>query len=79
VDAAYLPGKALKSKPVSMMNKPRKVGDTIRVNMHAGKIVEATIKAIINSTEGVKYQVDFGNDQTALVHEWQVVNNSRRH
>ena len=41
--------------------------------MHAGKIVDATIKAIIDSTEGVKYQVDFGFDQTVLIHEWQIV------
>lgn len=50
-----------------------KVGDKIRVNMHSGKIVDATIKAIINSIEEVKYQVDFGNEQSARVHEWQVV------
>jgi hypothetical protein len=36
-----------------MPDKPRKVGDKIRVNMHAGKIVDATIKAIIESTHGV--------------------------
>jgi hypothetical protein len=60
-------------------NKPnpapeqRKVGDKIKVNMHAGKIVDATIKAIIDSTDGVKYQVDFVLDQTVLIHEWQLV------
>ncbi len=53
--------------------QPRKVGDKIKVNMHAGKLVDATVKAIIDSTDGVKYQVDFGFDQTALVHEWQIV------
>jgi hypothetical protein len=26
-----------------------------------------------DSTDGVKYQVDFGFDQTALVQEWQIV------
>ena len=41
--------------------------------MHAGKIVDAVIKAIIDTSEGVKYQVDFGFDQTALIHEWQIV------
>jgi hypothetical protein len=35
------------------------VGDKIRVNMHAGKIVDATIKAVIDATDGAKYQVDF--------------------
>ena len=53
-------------------NQPE-VGDKIKVNMHAGKIVDATIKAVIDSTDGVKYQVDFGHDQTALVHQWQIV------
>jgi len=56
-----------------MPDKQPKVGDKIKVNMHAGKIVDATIKAIIESTDGVKYQVDFGFDQTALIHEWQIV------
>jgi hypothetical protein len=51
----------------------RQVGDKIKVNMHAGKLVDATINAIINSTKGANYQVDFGKDQTALVHEWQIV------
>ena len=35
--------------------------------------MDATVKAIIDSTDGVMYQVDFGFDQTALIHEWQIV------
>jgi hypothetical protein len=51
-----------------------KVGDKIRVNMHSGKIVDAVIKAVHDGpTNGAKYQVDFGNDQTALISEWQIV------
>jgi hypothetical protein len=49
------------------------VGDKIRVNMNAGKIVDATIKAVIPQTDGIQLQIDFGFNQTALVHEWQVV------
>jgi hypothetical protein len=49
------------------------VGDKIRVNMHAGKIVDAAIKALISTTNGVQYQVDFGFDQTALIHQWQIL------
>ena len=56
-----------------MSEKRPKVSDKIKVNMHAGKIVDATIKAIIDSPDGVKYQVDFGHDQTALIQEWQIV------
>ncbi len=41
--------------------------------MHAGKIVDAMTKAIINSTDGVKYQVDFGHNQMALIELWQVI------
>ena len=35
-----------------------KVGDKIRVNLHHGKIEDAVVRAVINSTEGVKLQVD---------------------
>ena len=50
----------------------------IRVNMHSGKIVDAVIKAIIDGpTNGAKYQVDFGKDQTALISEWQIVKDRR--
>jgi Mechanosensitive ion channel, beta-domain len=49
------------------------VGDRIRVNLHTGRIVEATIKAVINRTGGPRFQVDFGKDETALIYLWQVV------
>jgi hypothetical protein len=41
--------------------------------MHGGKIVDAVIKAIIEKTDGLHYQIDFGNEQTALISERQVV------
>jgi hypothetical protein len=50
-----------------------KVGDKIRVSMHGGRIVDAVIKAVLDTTDGLKYQVDFGKDQTATVSERQVV------
>jgi hypothetical protein len=34
------------------------VGDKIRVSMHGGKIVDAVIKAILDNTDGLKYQVE---------------------
>jgi hypothetical protein len=49
------------------------VGEKVRVNLHAGKIVDATIRAIIPQTDGLRLQVDFGFEQTALIHVWQVV------
>jgi hypothetical protein len=50
-----------------------KVDDHIRVSMHGGKIVDAVIKAILDTTDGLKYQIDFGKDQTATISERQVV------
>jgi hypothetical protein len=43
------------------------VGDRIKVNLHTGRIVEATIKAVINRTDGSRLQADFGKDETALI------------
>jgi hypothetical protein len=44
------------------------------VKLSGGRIVEATIKAIIDTTDGVRLQVSFG-DETALIYDWQVVEN----
>jgi molybdopterin-binding protein len=38
-----------------------------------GRIEEATITAIVESTSGKTLQVDFGKDMTALIDTWQVV------
>jgi hypothetical protein len=56
-----------------MPTKPHKVDDHIRVSMHGSKIVDAVIKAVLDATDGLKYQVDFGKDQTATVLERQIV------
>ena len=53
------------------------VGDRVKVNLHTGRIVDATVKAIIERTDGKRLQVDFGKDETALVHLWQVVERIR--
>jgi hypothetical protein len=49
-----------------------KVGDRVTVNLHTGRLVDATVKAVISQTDGVRLQVDYGKDETALVHLWQV-------
>ena len=49
-----------------------KVGDKIRVNLHHGKIEDAVVKAVIEHTDGLKLQIDFGHEQTALIDLWQV-------
>jgi hypothetical protein len=59
---------------VGMPSKQPKVGDHIRVSMHGGRIIDAVIKAVHDEyTDGVRYQVDFGKDQTALIRERQIV------
>ena len=49
-----------------------KVGDRVTVSLSAGRVVEGVVKAIINRTDGVRLQVDYGKDETALVYLWQV-------
>jgi small nuclear ribonucleoprotein (snRNP)-like protein len=59
------------------MNRPKyKVGDRVLVKLSGGRIVEATIKAIIETTNGVRLQVSFG-DATARFYEWQIVIEAR--
>ena len=49
-----------------------KVGDHVQVKLSGGRIVQATIKAILEKTDGVRLQVSFG-EGTALIYLWQVV------
>ena len=49
-----------------------KVGDHIQISLN-NRILEATIRAVIEETSGVRLKVAFGHEQTALIHEWQVV------
>ena len=48
------------------------VGDHLLVKQLGGRIVEATIKAVVETTEGVRLQVSFG-EETALIYPWQIV------
>ena len=49
------------------------VGDRVKVMLPLGHIVAATVRAVIEHTDGIKLQVDYGKDQTALVRSSQVV------
>jgi hypothetical protein len=40
-------------------------------------MVDATVKAVIDHTDGKRLRLDFGKDKTALVHLWQVVERVR--
>ena len=71
IDSGAMPAK--KKASHSEQEASYAVGDRLKVNLHTGRIVEATIKAIIERTDGKRLQVDFGKDETALVHLWQVV------
>jgi hypothetical protein len=56
-----------------MPAKSHKVGDKVRVSMHGGRIVDAVIKAAMEHKDGLRFQVAFGHDQTALIGDWQIV------
>jgi hypothetical protein len=49
-----------------------KVGDHLLVKLSGGRIVQATIKAVVETTEGIRLQVSFGSE-TALIYPWQMV------
>jgi hypothetical protein len=62
-----------KKKPQTPASVTQAVGDSIKANLHNGKVDDATIRAIIDG--GEKLQVDFGKHETALVQKWQIVEN----
>jgi hypothetical protein len=49
-----------------------KAGDLVQAELSGGRIVEATVMAVINKTDGTRLQVSFGHE-TALIYLWQVV------
>jgi hypothetical protein len=53
-----------------------KIGDHVLVKLSGGRFVEAEIKAIVDTTEGMRLQVSFG-DATARIYLWQVVEEGR--
>jgi hypothetical protein len=53
-----------------------KVGDHVLVKLSGGRIVEATVKAVVETTVGVRLQVSFG-EETARIYEWKIVEEVR--
>ena len=49
-----------------------KVGGLVQAELSGGRVVEATVMAVINKTDGTRLQVSFGHE-TALIYLWQVV------
>jgi uncharacterized protein Veg len=58
--------------PPIMTERRYKVGDRITVKLSGGRSEEAVVKAVVEKTDGVRYQVSFQNE-TALIYSWQVV------
>jgi hypothetical protein len=49
-----------------------KVGDRVTVSLSGGRIVDATVTAVVKRAKGTRLQVSYGKDETALVYLWQV-------
>ena len=53
-----------------------KVGQHLTVKLSGGRLVDAEIKAVVETTEGKRLQVSFG-EETARIYVWQVVEKLR--
>lgn len=53
--------------------KDYKPGQHIIVKLSNGRIEEARINHVVQHRDGIKLQVDFGHDETALIELCQVV------
>lgn len=49
-----------------------KVGERVSITLHTGRIVDGTVRAIVERNDGIRLQVDYGKDETALVELWRV-------
>ena len=52
------------------------VGDRVKIQLTGGRLVDAEIRAIIDTTQGKRLQVSFG-DETARIYVWQAVEKLR--
>jgi len=48
------------------------IGGRATASLSSGRVVESTVKAVVNHADGVRLQVDYGKNETALVYLWQV-------
>jgi hypothetical protein len=53
-----------------------KVGQHVMVKLSGDRLVDAEIKAIIETTDGTRLQVSFG-EETPRIYLWQVVEKLR--
>ena len=61
------------SRMAKKMPKEYKPGQSILVELSGRRIVEARANHLIQDRDGIKLQVDFGHDETALIEIWQVL------
>lgn len=52
------------------------VGDRVKIKLTGGRLADAEIKAIIETPQGKRLQVSFG-EETARIYLWQVVEKLR--
>jgi hypothetical protein len=60
------------SRKESDGDHPFKVGDPVSITLQTGRIVDGTVRAIVEKTDGLRLQVDYGKDETTLVELWRV-------
>ena len=48
-----------------------KVGDAIKVKLHNGRKVDATIRAVFQQDDETKLNIDYGHEETATIELWQ--------
>jgi hypothetical protein len=48
------------------------VGKRVSITLHTGRIVDGTVRAIVERPDGIRLQVDYGKDEDALVELWRV-------
>jgi len=53
-----------------------KVGDRVKIKLTGGRLVDAEIKAVIETADEKRLQVSFG-EETARIYVWQVVEKLR--
>ena len=64
--------RAVVDKTKQEAEKAHTVGDHLLVTLSGGRIAEATVKSVIDTTCGLRLQVSF-RDETARNYLWQVV------
>ena len=63
---------AVPARKKSDDNHQYKVGESVSITLHTGRIVDGKVRAIVERTDGLRLQVDYGKDETALVELWRV-------